>query len=244
MTRPASGIVAIIPARGGSKGIPRKNLRLIAGKPLVAYAIECALNARLVGRVFVSTDDAEIAATSKAFGAEVIIRPAELSGDTASSEVALLHALDHLRSVEAVEPPAVAFLQATSPLTAPEDVDGTLEVLDAHVADSALAVTIFHHFLWKLDGTGNAIGVNHEKSVRLPRQACAPQYLETGAVYAFLVPGFRQHRHRFFGKTALYVMPSERALEIDDFPDLEMAELLVRRQEEKTHAAMSTNRRA
>jgi len=93
-------ILAIIPARGGSKGIPRKNLQPLAGKPLVAHTIEHARQARSVNRIVVSTDDSEIAAVSKQYGAEVIWRPAEISGDTAPSELALLHALDYLQRTE------------------------------------------------------------------------------------------------------------------------------------------------
>jgi N-acylneuraminate cytidylyltransferase len=226
MTPSPAGVIAIIPARGGSRGIPRKNLRPVAGKPLIAYAIECALAVPSIARVFVSTEDPEIAATSETFGAEVIDRPPKLSGDTASSESAILHALDHLREVEGFEPHTVAFLQATSPLTTSGDVEGTLALLDEG-ADSAFTAVPFHHFVWKLDAAGNAIGVNHDKALRLPRQACEPQYLESGAVYAFRTPGFRLYRHRFFGRTAMYVTPASRLLEIDDWADLELAEALI-----------------
>jgi len=220
--------IAIILARGGSKGIPRKNVLPVAGKPLLAWTVEAARAAERVDRVIVSTDDAEIAEVAQRFGSEVVERPAELSGDAASSESALLHVLDHLQSREGYKPQRLAFLQCTSPLTAPEDIDGTLNALDGEQADSALAVVPFHYFLWKRQGDGSE-GINHDRFVRQLRQEREPQYLEAGAVYAMRTEGFRQSRHRFFGKTALYEMPPERRWEIDDPVDLEIADVLLRR---------------
>jgi YrbI family 3-deoxy-D-manno-octulosonate 8-phosphate phosphatase len=229
--------LAIIPARGGSKGIPRKNVLPLAGKPLIAYNIEQARQAHKVGRVVVSTDDPEIAAIARNYGAEVVWRPIEISGDTASSESALLHVLESLRQTENYQPDLVAFLQCTSPLTLAEDIDGTIQALEDQAADTALAVIPFHYFLWRLDPDDanghDASGINHDKSVRPLRQEREPQYLETGAVYVMKTAGFEQARHRFFGKTALYVMPSDRRLEIDEPVDFQVAEVLMRTQNEK-----------
>jgi N-acylneuraminate cytidylyltransferase len=225
--------IAIIPARGGSKGILRKNIFPLAGRPLIAYNIEQALRARLVSRVVVSTDDAEIAAVSKNFGAEVVWRPLEISGDSASSESALLHTLDHLRESEDYQPDIVAFLQCTSPLTLAEDIDGTIQALIDEGADSSLAVIPFHYFLWQLKDNGDVVGINHDKGVRLLRQERVPQYLETGAVYAMHADGFSQAKHRFFGRTAMYIMPHERRLEIDEPVDFQIAEMLIREQQYK-----------
>lgn len=220
--------IAIIPARGGSKGIPRKNILPLLGKPLIAYNIEQAHSSRLVNRVVVSTDDSEIGAVAERYGAEVVWRPAEISGDTASSESALLHALEHLQQVEGYQPDLLVFLQCTSPLTLAEDIDGTIQSLLDQAADSALAAIPFHYFLWKLESNGDASGINHDKRYRPLRQERQPQYLESGAIYVMRVPGFLQARHRFFGKTALYVMPAERRLEIDDPVDFKVAETLMR----------------
>ncbi|MHC4597619.1 MAG: acylneuraminate cytidylyltransferase family protein, partial [Planctomycetota bacterium] len=112
--------LAVIPARGGSKGIPQKNLATLAGKPLVAHTIEQALACPRIGRVVVSTDDEEIAKTSQRWGAEVVRRPADISGDETTSEAVLLHVLDTLAEV-GEEPAAVVLLQATSPLRRPDD---------------------------------------------------------------------------------------------------------------------------
>jgi YrbI family 3-deoxy-D-manno-octulosonate 8-phosphate phosphatase len=221
-------VLAIIPARGGSKGIPHKNIVPVAGKPLVAWTIEAALRAGAVERVVVSTDSAEIADISRRWGAEIIHRPPELSGDAASSESALLHALDVLRSQGGGVPDILVFLQCTSPMTLPEDIDGTVATLLTEDADSAMTVAPFHYFLWEQDATGNAVGVNHDKRIRQRRQDRQPQYRETGAVYVMRVAGFEQHRHRFFGKTVMHVVPDLRAFEVDEPTDLQLIDALLR----------------
>jgi len=217
-------VIAIIPARGGSKGIPRKNVRLLAGKPLIAYTIEAALKAKTIDQVIVSTDDKEIASISEEWGAKVIQRPAELAGDLASSETALLHALQKLSEEGAPQAELLVFLQCTSPFTSAEDIDGTVKTLIDKNADTALAVTDFHYFIWAETSAGEAAGVNHDKSVRLMRQQREKQYLETGAVYVMNIDGFQKHGHRFFGKTVFHITPAERVHEIDEPEDFDHAE--------------------
>ena len=216
--------LAIIPARGGSKGIPRKNVLPLAGKPLIAHNILAAKAASRISRVVVSTDDAEIAAVSKEYGAEVVMRPDTLSGDVARSEDALLHVLDTLESDEGYRPDAIAFLQCTSPLTAPADIDGTLAALEEKQADSALAVVPFHYLLWSEQADGGADGINHDKGFRLMRQQRQPEFVETGAVYAMRTAGFREAKFRFFGKTVMHEIPVEHWQEIDEPADFRIAE--------------------
>lgn len=223
-------VLAIIPARGGSKGLPRKNVLPLAGRPLVAHSIEQARAAALVTRVVVSTEDPEIEAASLRAGAEVVPRPPELAGDAASSESALLHALEFLAARD-YRPELVAFLQCTSPLTLAEDIDGTIRALLDADADTALAVAPFHHFLWREETLGDAVGINHDKAVRLRRQDRPADWLETGAVYVMRTEGFLRARHRFFGRTAIHAIPRERLLEIDDPTDFEVAEVLIRARE-------------
>ena len=221
-------VLAIIPARGGSVGIPRKNLRSVGGVPLIGRAVHSALSAQRVTRVVVSTDAADIAACTLDHGGEVIDRPADLAGPTASSESALLHALDVLRDRESYEPDIVVFIQSTTPLLTANDIDGTIEKLIAEAADSALAVAPFHRYLWQRSDDGTAIGINHDSSVRKRRQDIKPQYIETGGVYVMRTAGFLAARHRFFGKIAMHVVPEHGAIEVDNAADLVVAESLLR----------------
>lgn len=218
-----SEVLAVIPARGGSKSLPRKNVLPLAGIPLVAHTIRAAQASSLVRRVVVSTEDAEIAEIARRFGADVIHRPMELATDEASSEAALLHALEYLEAEEGYRPEILCFLQCTSPLTAPVDIDGLISAMIAAEADTALSVTPFHHFVWRQDANGDAVGVNHDHAVRLRRQDRDKEFLETGAVYAMVADRFRVARHRFFGHTVLHQMPAARVLEIDDPEDFTLA---------------------
>ncbi|MFO7590636.1 MAG: acylneuraminate cytidylyltransferase, partial [Acidimicrobiia bacterium] len=200
----------------------------VGGLPLVAHAVRQALAAETVHRVVVSTDDAEIAAVARRHGAEVVERPLDLAGDAASSESALLHALDALQAADDYRPDLLVFLQCTAPLTTAEDIDGTVRALLDQDADSALSAAPAHLFLWRAGPDGAAEAVNHDARVRPRRQDREPEFLETGAVYAMRVPGFRSAGHRFFGRTALYVQPPERALEVDEPLDLVHAEVAIR----------------
>jgi len=229
--------LAVIPARGGSRGIPRKNIKSLCGKPLVAWAIEAALAARRVKRVVVSTDDEEIAAVSRCYGAEVVMRPTEISGDLASSESALLHVLDTLERAEAYRPATLAFLQCTAPLTLPQDIDGTLELVMDEGYDSAVTMTPFHFFVWREAAGRRMEGVNHEASRRLMRQQRQPEYLEVGAVYTMRTAGLQEHQFRFFGRVGKYLLPASRTLEIDEPEDWELAEMLIRSHQEERPAA-------
>lgn len=216
-------ILAIIPARGGSKSLPRKNVLPLGGIPLIAHTIRAAKGSSLVTRVVVSTEDVEISMIARRFGAEVVDRPAELAGDEATSESALLHAVDLLEAEEGYRPDILCFLQCTSPLTSPEDIDGVLNAMLAANAETALAVTRFHYFVWRLDADANAVGVNHDKTVRQRRQDRESEFLETGAVYAMDTAGFRKSQHRFFGRTVFHEIPASRVLEIDDPDDFAVA---------------------
>jgi N-acylneuraminate cytidylyltransferase len=222
-----SETLCVIPARGGSKGVPRKNVRLLGGIPLVGHAVLAARAATCVSRVVVSTDDREIAETAERFGSEVVWRPAEISGDTATSESALVHALRHLEHQEGYRPDLLVFVQCTSPFTTASDIDQTVRCLLEQAADTALTVVPFHAFVWRQSEDGDALGVNHDKRVRLRRQERQPEYLETGAVYVMRSSGFLEHQHRFFGKTALSVTDPRKLLEIDEEADFARAEALL-----------------
>ena len=186
MTSTSLECLGLILARGGSKGVPRKNLRLLGDKPLVLYGVHLAQAARHITRVVVSTDDQEIAEVVRGAGVAIIPRPAELASDTASAEVGMLHALDWLREHEGYEPEVLSLVQCTSPLTEPQDVDGVIErVLEG--ADSAFTGHPFWHFVWRANADGTMRGVNHTGGNRLRRQDLEPEILENGSAYAMRV---------------------------------------------------------
>jgi N-acylneuraminate cytidylyltransferase len=214
-------IVAVIPARGGSKGIPRKNLQRVGGAPLVARAVAAARATASIDRVIVSTDDPEIAAVAEEWGAHVITRPAALADDHTSSEAVLLHALDVLED-SGVEVGILAFLQATSPFIDPADLDGAIaRVLDGE-SDVVFSAKATHAFLWRV-GDDGASGINHDASFRLRRQDSEPQFQETGAFYVMRADGFREAGFRFFGRVGVALVPELTAMEIDSADDLRLA---------------------
>ena len=212
-----SGALAVIPARGGSKGIPGKNLQTVGGIPLVVRSVQAALASQRVHRVVVSTDDAAIAAAVEAQGAEVIHRPARIAGDTASSESALLHALELLER-QGPLPPQLVFLQCTSPFTHGAQIDRVLEALAAPGINSAFAVAPWHGFLWRQDGRG----INHDPTLpRQRRQDLEPAYLETGAIYAMDTQAFRSQGSRFCAPWQPVVI-DDSGPEIDTPSDLDL----------------------
>ena len=189
----SAGALALIPARGGSKGILQKNLQMVGGVPLVSRCVLAALDSQRIARVVVSTDDAGIEAAAVAAGAQVVRRPADISGDLASSESALLHALTDLERRGSLESTLV-FLQCTSPFTSGHQIDKVLAALDQPELNSSFAVRPWHGFLWRADGEG----INHDPSLpRQRRQDLQPAYLETGAIYAMRTAPFRRTGSRF-----------------------------------------------
>ncbi|WP_448810842.1 cytidylyltransferase domain-containing protein [Agromyces bauzanensis] len=212
---------AIIPARGGSQGLPGKNVARVGGVPLVARAVRSALAAERIARVVVTTDDDDIAEAARAAGAEVVARPAELAGSEASSESALLHALDALDAAVTV------FIQATSPFIDPRDLDAAVERVVSGERDVVFSAAPTHVFLWRGDEDANgAVGVNHDAAHRPRRQDREPEYAETGAFYVFGTDGFRRAGHRFFGRVGIQRVHPDHAIEIDDAADLERARAL------------------
>jgi YrbI family 3-deoxy-D-manno-octulosonate 8-phosphate phosphatase len=211
-------VVAVIPARGGSKGLPGKNVALVGGVPLVARAVHAARAAHRVDRVIVSTDDVDIAAAARAAGAEIVTRPAALAGDSATSEVAVLHALD----VAAGTATVVVLVQCTSPFITAADIDAVVGPIVDGYADSTFTAAPNHGFLWRPDGSG----INHDPSGRLRRQDRPVELLETGAAYGMRVDLLRRTGHRFGGRIVPVEVAAERTLEVDEPADLERARVL------------------
>lgn len=219
-------ILGLIPARGGSKGIPQKNILPLRGKPLIAYSIEQAFATPDIQRVVVSTDSSAIATVAEQYDAEIVWRPAEISGDRSSSELALLHVLDHLRDTEQYEPDLVVFLQATSPMRQPGDIQNAIDTLRREEADSLLSVTPMHGFLWRKTTDGvNSFSFDYQH--RQMRQDAPEDFIENGSIYVFKPHILRAYQNRLGGKIALYPMRALDSFQIDEPDDTVLIEHLM-----------------
>jgi len=210
--------VAIIPARGGSKGIKDKNLSSIDGLSLVARSVILAKSVNQISDVYVSTDSTPIAQEAKRFGAQIIERPPELASDVASSEAALLHALGLINPA----PDILVFLQATSPFTPGDELSEAINLVSEGKFDVVFSAVESHNFLWSLND-GKAVAVNHDPSVRIRRQDLEPRYAESGGFYVMRAHGFAKAKNRFFGNVGLVEIPVIYGLDIDSEFDLEIA---------------------
>ncbi|GII99589.1 YrbI family 3-deoxy-D-manno-octulosonate 8-phosphate phosphatase [Sediminihabitans luteus] len=221
-TSPPGPAVVVIPARGGSQGVPLKNLARVGGTSLVGRAVRTALAAPSVGAVVVSTDHDGIAAEARRHGARVVVRPDEIAGSTASSESALVHVLDHLAAGGDPLPPVTVLVQCTSPFVDPADLDAAVRRVAEGEHDVVLAVSPTHDFQWR-DDEGEVRAVGHSTLERQRRQDRAPHYRETGAFYAMRTAGLLENGRRFFGSIGLQPVDPATALEIDDPEDLDEA---------------------
>ncbi len=220
------GALVIIPARGGSKGIPKKNVRDFCGKPLIAWTIEHALAADCTERVIVSTDCPEIAEISVQYGADVpFMRPEPISGDTASTESALVHCVEWLESSGYSLPSHTVLMQATSPVRRNGSLDRAYKQLQSSGADSLLTVCEFWHFLWRQTEGGMVAGYDHMNRPR--RQDILSEDVklkENGSFYIFDTLGFKRTRNRLFGRIDAFIMDEYESLEIDTLLDWRLCE--------------------
>jgi N-acylneuraminate cytidylyltransferase len=216
--------IVIIPARGGSKGVPEKNIRRIAGKPLIAWSIESALKAEMIDKVVVSTDCDKIEAVSKRYGVEVVKRPKELATDTASSESALLHCLNNVQLDGELE--YVVFRQCTSPLVSSQDIDNMITLAKQNFYDSVFSA-YEKHFMgrWK-ERSGKIVPVNYDPNNRKMRQKLKPDIVENGAIYIF-EPDVLEGGSRFGKNIGVYLMPWERSFQIDTLAEFQVVEKLM-----------------
>jgi len=220
--------VAIIPARGGSKGIPLKNLIKFCDKPLLAWSIEQALSSKKIDSVWVSSDNDEILKISENFGAKAILRPAEISTDTASSESAWLHGLNYLESLN-IDVSEIIGLQATSPLRKADDIDNALSKFYENNLDSIFSVVeIEDFFMWRKNNLMKPESINYDYKKRLPRQRIERKYLENGSFYIFNASKFKNAKNRINGKIGMYTMEKFQMFQIDNPEDVSLCEIIMK----------------
>lgn len=224
-------IAALIPARGGSKGVPRKNLRPLGGSPLIVHTIKAALQARCLAGVFVSTEDAETRQVAESAGARVIARPVELASDETAALPVIRHALPIMDAALGAKVDVLVYLQATTPFRNAADINATVALLDDPAAESAVSVvqvTRVHPFKLKriVDGQLQPYSAVEPEGTR--RQDLPPAFVRNGGIYA--------SRRRTIEAGSLYggdirahIMPEERSVEIDTELDFAFAELILTR---------------
>lgn len=224
-------IVGIIPARGGSKGIPRKNLYNFCGKPLIAYTIEAALNSKYINKVVLSTEDAEIEAVAKEYGAEVIKRPPELARDETKTAPVLVQVVDELKKIGYI-PDVVVTLQPTSPLRTAETIDKIIEKLENCDCDSVFSGNKVFKYMprWDRDENGQ-LKAMYDYHLRPRRQDVKEFcYEENGAVYAIKYNAFEKYQDMLGNRVEVVEMDEFESAELDTQFDLFFIEQLIKYQ--------------
>ena len=233
-------VLAIIPARGGSKGVPRKNIRMLCGKPLIAYAIRAALDSRVINKVVVSTDDKEIARVAKKYGAEVpFLRPAHLATDKALTEPAMMHAVEEIEK-SGYQPDYVALIQCTSPLLTSAVIQKAIHLLVNNNLDSCLTVGPLihgHEFRWdELPKRNGVFAPAYDLDHRPRRQDSPPIYIENGAFYVTRTHLFKATQNRVGGKKAVIgavKVSEEDSIQIDSLLEFFLIERILKMRKEQ-----------
>ncbi|NTU68527.1 MAG: acylneuraminate cytidylyltransferase family protein [Chlorobiaceae bacterium] len=233
--------IAVIPARGGSKGLVNKNIHPVAGIPLLAWTVQQALEAVLVDRVFVTTNDPAIAEVAREYGAEVIERPDGISGDKATSEAAIQHALETVARDHGVVPDTVVFLQATSPLRLPGDIDRAIETFRNEGADSLISVTRADDLtIWERRQEAWD-SVNFDYRNRGMRQDRPAQFIENGSIYIFTPEVLKRYGNRIGQKLTAYTMEFWQTWEIDTIEEVDLVEYYLKKKGLPAPAARPDN---
>lgn len=227
-------IIAIIPARGGSKGILRKNIKEIVGKPLISYSIESAIKSEYVDKVIVSTDDSEIAKVSIEYGADVIKRPEHLAEDNSLTIDTIIHSLDYFEEEYCV-PDIVILLQPTSPLRKTYDIDNSLKLFMENECNSVISVCkIEHSPYWSLEIEENYLKPKFgQKYFKMRRQELPKLYMPNGAIFISTPKNLKNYKTFYLDKTLPYLMPIERSVDIDTELDFKLAELILSEKNER-----------
>ena len=221
-------IVGIIPARGGSKGIPNKNIIDICGHPLISWSINQSISANLITSTWVTSDDKKILDISRQYGANTIKRPKSISSDNCSSESAWIHALEHINSI-GIKPDLVVGIQCTSPIRESNDLDQAINYFLKNKYDSLLStVQVEDYFTWELNKDSIALPLNHDVNKRKPRQKIKKTFLENGSFYIFKPDLIKKSRNRLIGKIGMYMMAQHKAFQIDNREDIKICSAIIK----------------
>lgn len=223
-------MIAIIPARGGSKGLPGKNILPLCGKPMIAYTIEAAKQSKYIDHIIVSTDDQQIAEIALEYGAEVpFLRPDYLASDTAQAVDNYIYTVERLSKEWNITIEEFVVLQPTSPLRIAEDIDGAIEMFIEKQADSVISYTPeAHPVLWHKYLDENNAFVDIFDTTIANRQELKTSFYPNGAVYVFRFSMIKEHKY-YTDKSYGFVMPRIRSVDIDYKDDFEYVEFLMRK---------------
>jgi len=224
-------MVAIIPARGGSKGLPGKNIKTLCGKPLIAYTIEAAQNSKLIDKVIVSTDSQEIASVATKYGAEVpFMRPGELATDDAKARDVFLYTVERTNCECGYGISDFVVLQPTSPLRTAQDIDNAIKIYKENNADVVVSVRESEHPPeWYKTITNSGQLKDYIKSSNiLNRQEYEKTYIPNGAIYIFNHTKLKENPNYYESNVFPYIMTREASVDIDTMLDFNMAELIIK----------------
>lgn len=223
-------ILAVIPARGGSKGIPKKNIKLMAGKPLITYSIESAIKSAYINKIIVSTDDIEIEDVAINSGVDVIKRPENLAKDDSPTIETVLHVLKLLKNTS-YKPDLIILLQPTSPLRTEEDIDKSIEIFTNNDCKSVISVCeIEHSPYWSFKTENNCLKPLFEEYFEYRRQELPKVFVPNGAIFISSPETLKKFLNFFCDKTFPYLMPVERSVDIDTELDFKIAEFFIENQ--------------
>ena len=222
-------ICSIITARGGSKGVPKKNIKLINGKPVIAYSIEESIKSKLIKETYVTTEDKEIVDISEEYGAKIIDRPEELAQDNSTSVDVVLHSLDYLENNNKL-PDFFVLLQPTSPLRTKEDIENAINLFIENECDALISVSqLDHSSMMSFEIKDNFLTSNcDEKFLNKRRQDLPKFYCPNGAIYITTPDSLRKNKTFIPKKTIPYVMPQERSVDLDTEFDFKLAEFILK----------------
>jgi N-acylneuraminate cytidylyltransferase len=234
-------ILAIIPARGGSKGILKKNIHLLAGKPLLAWTIEAAKGSKFIDRIVVSSDDNDILNVASQFGAQPIKRSKAIAGDKSPFNLLIFHVLDYLKKKEKYVPDILIYLQPTSPLRESKDINKALSLFKSNT-ECIISVSEGDNKVLKsfiTDTKGFLKGIFNDKFPFMNRQELPSVYDPNGAIYIIKREIFQKTEKLFSGKAVPFLMSSEKSLDVDSLGDLKIAEKILK----KTHKTRNKSKK-